>query len=162
MISLPCISSVIHICKSLSYQQAFLPSNPCFIGVDPWLLTSAFFVSFVPLVVHSRLATAKRSSTAPKRSSTLPNCSSDLPKPSSRAQLEPFVFDPIRANLSRQTPCEFSAEKSPSHLSPRQGKTQKLSTHAILALSSAILHTSSFPHLPAAKLTANQPFDEHL
>ena len=135
------------------------------------------------------------SSAAPNPSSTLPNCSSDLPKPSSRAQLEPFVFEPLSATLSRQTPCEISAEKTASHLSPKpnssqlvpgilkqpthldrssrahlplnmstphlhnplpgctfhhisQDKTQNMSAPAILALSSVILHTSSFLHYP--------------
>ncbi len=63
-----------------------------------------------------RLAT-KSSSAAPKPSSAVPKSSSRRPKPSSRAQLEPYFKKPIFTTLSRQTPCDFSAEKSTSHLS---------------------------------------------
>jgi hypothetical protein len=127
MIILPDIASVIHICKSLSYQQALPPSHPSFIRVGhrpgtalqawsavvAWLLTSASFVSFVPLVVHSSLAAAKRSSTAPNRSSNLPNRSRTT-------QLERLKKQPNRTTISRQTTYEFDAEKYASNLSAYQ------------------------------------------
>jgi len=162
MIFLSCTSSVIHICKSLRCQHAFLPSHPCFICVDPWPLPPA---PLVPLVVHSSLDAAQRSSAAPNPSSTLPKCSS-------RAQLEPFVFEPLRATPSRQTPCETSPEKTTSHLSPKPNASRPDpeiskrptlpdgSSHAQLSLNlSAPLSRQPLPtndlRTPAAKTSQN-------
>ena len=115
----------------------------------------------------SSSAAPNSSSNLPNRSSARPNRSSARPKPSSRAQLEPYFKKPIFTTLSRQTPCDFSAEKSTSNLSatplialhdPRHAKVADHSLPLIRRSSSAQHERTPNPQtLPRLHLPSSIP-----
>jgi hypothetical protein len=114
---------------------------------------------------QSSSAAPKPSSALPNPSSALPNSSSRCPKPSSRAQLETFFSKPVFTTLSRQTPCEFSAEKSTSHLSatprraPHDPRHSKAAQHAppLIPRSSSAQHERTPNPQPLSRLYFPSP-----